>query len=348
MSRASAVGIVVGADDRGTDLRRRRVGARDRASCTRCRAARRPARASGRAGRRRRCATRTGASPAGSGWSSTDCVCVAPEVREPLAQASSDSATIVRGEQRRVHRAGAADRRACRRARRPASARSTTASPCPSTRATRRARRAPAGACARRSCPGGAPPRPAPAIRTCSPRSAAVRAYSAMRSGVRCAETTRVSYATPSSSSVEQACCIVSQSERDPMITPTTGCAMRGVYGVGSVVGRDLSLPSSPVVHDLVRLGPLDDRGLDHAGDRQREEGEEQPAERTRRSAPRANATAGCSDHRLGGQTGAQEVVLDLLVDDHVPQAPRSRRACSSGTRRGSAPRRRCRCRRSG
>ena len=71
---------------------------------------------------------------------------------------------------------------------------------------------------------------PAPATITWSPRSAAVDAYSNSRSGVRWADTTRVSNGTPSASRVSAACCMVSQSDRDPMITPTTGSAMAGVY----------------------------------------------------------------------------------------------------------------------
>ena len=66
---------------------------------------------------------------------------------------------------------------------------------------------------------------PAPAISTRRPRSSAVDAYSKRRSGVRCAETTRRSYAMASSSRVSAAWRIVSQSEREPMIRPTSGVA---------------------------------------------------------------------------------------------------------------------------
>ena len=68
--------------------------------------------------------------------------------------------------------------------------------------------------------PGRCAAPPAPAMITRSPRSAAELAYSAIRSGVRCADTTRDSNGTPSSSSVSQACCMVSQSFREPMIDP--------------------------------------------------------------------------------------------------------------------------------
>jgi hypothetical protein len=64
---------------------------------------------------------------------------------------------------------------------------------------------------------------PAPAISTSSPRPTALPAYSNRRSGVRCADTTRTSNGTPSSVSAAVACDIVDQSERDPMMTPTSG-----------------------------------------------------------------------------------------------------------------------------
>src|SRR5208282_5250105 len=63
---------------------------------------------------------------------------------------------------------------------------------------------------------------------TSMPRFSALVAYSKSRSGVRCAETTRVSSGTPISFRVLTACSIVSQSEDDPMITPTMGCASGG------------------------------------------------------------------------------------------------------------------------
>ena len=71
--------------------------------------------------------------------------------------------------------------------------------------------------------PGRCAAPPAPAMITFNPRSAAVDAYSNSRSGVRCADTTRVSYRTSRSSSVSTVTRMVSQSERDPMMTPTCG-----------------------------------------------------------------------------------------------------------------------------
>ena len=64
---------------------------------------------------------------------------------------------------------------------------------------------------------------PAPAMITSSPPRPAASAYSNSRSGVRWAETTRTSCGTPRAPSVSAACAIVSQSEREPMITPTSG-----------------------------------------------------------------------------------------------------------------------------
>src|SRR5882762_4621726 len=66
---------------------------------------------------------------------------------------------------------------------------------------------------------------PAPAMMTSMPRFSAVAAYSKRRSGVRCAETTRVSCGTRSSPSVLEANFMVSQSEPEPMMMPTSGCA---------------------------------------------------------------------------------------------------------------------------
>src|SRR5437016_12280055 len=58
---------------------------------------------------------------------------------------------------------------------------------------------------------------------TSMPRVSAEEAYSKSRSGVRWAETTRVSWGIPNSSSVLAACSRVSQSDEEPMIIPTRG-----------------------------------------------------------------------------------------------------------------------------
>ena len=74
------------------------------------------------------------------------------------------------------------------------------------------------------------PPRwaapPAAAIMTFSPRSSAVFEYSIANSGVRCAEITRVSYATPKLSSVSHAFFTNGQSESDPITMPTNASAI--------------------------------------------------------------------------------------------------------------------------
>ena len=72
------------------------------------------------------------------------------------------------------------------------------------------------------SIPGRCAAPPAPAISTRSPREAADRPYSTISSGIRCADTTSTSQATPSSSSATTAASMTGQSESDPMTTPTT------------------------------------------------------------------------------------------------------------------------------
>ena len=69
---------------------------------------------------------------------------------------------------------------------------------------------------------------PAAAMITWRPRASAVRAYSNIQSGVRCADTTRTSWAMPSASSVSTAALITRRSLRLPMITPTCGASCGG------------------------------------------------------------------------------------------------------------------------
>src|SRR5215218_7863269 len=71
--------------------------------------------------------------------------------------------------------------------------------------------------------PGRCAAPPAPAMTTRIPRPAALSAYSSIRRGVRCAETTCASYGTSKSSSTSAAGCIIGQSESLPMTIPTTG-----------------------------------------------------------------------------------------------------------------------------
>src|SRR4051794_35755979 len=195
--------------------------------------------------------------PAGSGASSTDCVCAARNTASRSRTPGSERARIA-----------AASRAALTAPARPIasvptgipagictieSSESIPLSVFDSTGTPRTGRAVFAAA-----IPGRCAAPPAPAISTCRPRASAEPAYSKRRSGVRCAETTRCSKEIPSALSVSAACCIVSQSEREPMIRPTTGSDTRSLLpvrlldeqerdragglsdvGVGLVVGGD-------------------------------------------------------------------------------------------------------------
>ena len=144
-------------------------------------------------------------------------------VREPLPDPGVAERQDRRREQCRVDGARRDRSRASRPERRRASARSRATSPSPSGSSTPPERRAPAARSSR-------PPSPADGQHRLRPRSEPgaraprrVAAYSKSRSGVRWAETTRCSNSISSASSVSAACCIVSQSEREPMISPTRG-----------------------------------------------------------------------------------------------------------------------------
>ena len=78
---------------------------------------------------------------------------------------------------------------------------------------------------------------PAPAMRTRRPRSCAVRAYCATSSGVRCADMTRVSQATPNSVQASAASFIVGQSESLPITMPTTAFLIVAMIVVSSLRG---------------------------------------------------------------------------------------------------------------
>ena len=198
--------VVVGADEQlGATCAPRARPAPGRGSGSGCRAGTRPAPACGRAGRRPRSPTlhHGSATPRGRGARARPSVCA----RAERARARSRTVGVVRrddrgGQQRRVDGAGRGRSRASPPARRPASARSRAASPCRAAPSTRPARRAPAAGLGGRHA--GQVRRAAGAgddhLAGRAPR--AVDAYSNSRSGVRCAETTRVSCGTPSSSSV--------------------------------------------------------------------------------------------------------------------------------------------------
>src|ERR1700722_8937752 len=77
--------------------------------------------------------------------------------------------------------------------------------------------------------PGRCAAPPAPAMITSIPRPSAPVATSAINSGVRCADTTRHSCATPNSVSISLAALIVSQSDLLPMMMDTIGEAATGL-----------------------------------------------------------------------------------------------------------------------
>ena len=154
-----------------------------------------------------RCRARRSSRPAGSdSCRSRQRVLRAPAVllgaeRRSCSRSSGRAlARMATASRRRIGRAGLADGQRRRPARRPASARSTAANrgPCsawlwtgtPSTGSI---------VCAA-TMPGRCAAPPAPAMITSRPRASASRAYSAIQSGVRCAETTRHSCGTPNAS----------------------------------------------------------------------------------------------------------------------------------------------------
>src|SRR5688500_13813628 len=71
------------------------------------------------------------------------------------------------------------------------------------------------------SIPGRWAAPPAPAMTTDRPRVWACRPQSIISVGIRCAETTSASQATPSSVRISPASCITGQSESDPITMPT-------------------------------------------------------------------------------------------------------------------------------
>src|SRR5581483_7877193 len=75
--------------------------------------------------------------------------------------------------------------------------------------------------------PGKCAAPPAAAMIARMPRFAADSAYANISSGMRCAETTRISHGIPSSCNVARAGSMVSQSERLPITMPTFGDALR-------------------------------------------------------------------------------------------------------------------------
>lgn len=75
------------------------------------------------------------------------------------------------------------------------------------------------------SIPGRWAAPPAPAMIARSPRPSACSPYAIISRGIRWAETTSTSYATPNSSRALAAASMTGQSESEPITMPTTGAA---------------------------------------------------------------------------------------------------------------------------
>src|SRR5690606_12089851 len=161
------------------------------------------------------------------------------------------------------------------------------------------------------SMPGRCAAPPAPAMIARRPREAAAAAYSNSTSGVRCADTSRTSWATPSCSSRAAACCIVSQSEREPMTIPTSGVCpvapmaapvaglQNGILAVQPHTGIRHG-PQAPRHPRLPRHPPAAGRAL-QAGP-----GRPQPRDRDRRRAPHGRCRAGHAVARSPGHPRPQ------------------------------------------
>ena len=89
--------------------------------------------------------------------------------------------------------------------------------------------------------PGRCAAPPAPAMITFSPRSRAPVAYSRSRSGVRCAETMRISWVTASCSSVAAAWRSVAQSDWLPMMIATSRCHQAMLSGISRLSSQAIS-----------------------------------------------------------------------------------------------------------
>ena len=113
------------------------------------------------------------------------------------------------------------------------------------------------------SMPGRCAAPPAPAMIARRPRACAVAAYSNNTSGVRCADTTRTSCGTPSASSFATACCIVSQSEREPITTPISGACDPVSGWPDIVVPRLKTYSSDPSPAAKPTVMPMDRKLLD-------------------------------------------------------------------------------------
>ena len=96
------------------------------------------------------------------------------------------------------------------------------------------------------SMPGRWAAPPAPAMITDSPRVWACWPHAIISVGIRCAETTSASHATPSSVRTSPAACMTGQSESEPITMPTLTAA---TCCASLMYPHSLSLPRSPRNH---------------------------------------------------------------------------------------------------
>ncbi|EMI14813.1 hypothetical protein C883_3335 [Bacillus stratosphericus LAMA 585] len=105
--------------------------------------------------------------------------------------------------------------------------------------------------------PGKCAAPPAPAIMTLSPLPLASVAYSNIKSGVRCADTTCFSYGMFNSSKISHACFIVSQSDVLPMMTPTSGFILSPPLSYYSILYRLTRFPNLSSLSNAEQKGPV-------------------------------------------------------------------------------------------
>src|SRR5690349_6370550 len=97
---------------------------------------------------------------------------------------------------------------------------------------------------------------------TSSPRPAAPVTYSVVSFGVRCAERTRLSQATPNLPSVSATFFMTSQSDLDPMRMPTSGLSVV-VAVIASFPLAEREAPLAVEIGEVLRLDELEVRAGD-------------------------------------------------------------------------------------
>src|SRR4029450_12996253 len=78
-----------------------------------------------------------------------------------------------------------------------------------------------------------------------------------MASGMRCAETTSASKATPNSCSANPAALITGQAEPEPITLPTRGCWLSSGIGISNQVGRGVQRPLPCFVKIISESGDM-------------------------------------------------------------------------------------------